>query len=149
MGLTSLPVGGTVYIDAQIAIYTVEIFPAYTTVLHPMWAQADAGDLTVISSELTLMETLVLPLRNAEARLVSDFTSLWHQPHVNLLPITMDVLTEAARLRAAHRALKTPDAIHAATALLHGCSLFVTNDRGFLRVPGLPLAVLDDIIAGP
>jgi ADP-heptose:LPS heptosyltransferase len=26
--------------------------------------------------------------------------------------------------------LRTPDAIHAATALLNGCELFVTNDSG-------------------
>ena len=45
--------------------------------------------------------------------------------------------------------LKTPDAIHAATALLAGCALFVTNDRGFKRVPGLRLAVLDDVLVAP
>jgi predicted nucleic acid-binding protein len=45
--------------------------------------------------------------------------------------------------------LSTPDAIHDATALLYGCALFVTNDFGFRHVPGLPLAVLDDILAAP
>jgi predicted nucleic acid-binding protein len=56
-------------------------------------------------------------------------------------------LREAARLRATISGLKTPDAIHAATALQHGCALFVSNDVGFRRVPGLSLAILDDVLA--
>ncbi len=38
------------------------------------------------------------------------------------------VFERAARLRARHR-LKTPDAIHLAAALEHGCDEFWTNDR--------------------
>jgi predicted nucleic acid-binding protein len=49
-------------------------------------------------------------------------------------------------LRANHN-LKTPDAIHAATALAAGCVLFVTNDAGFRCVPGLPVAVLSEVAA--
>lgn len=72
--------------------------------------------------------------------------ALWRQANTRLLPITEDVLREAAHLRATIPTLKTPYAIHAATALLHGCALFVTNDTDFRRVPGLPLAILDDIV---
>jgi predicted nucleic acid-binding protein len=40
--------------------------------------------------------------------------------------------------------LKTPDAIHAATALLAGCALFVTNDPAFKRIAGLPVGLLSE-----
>ncbi len=40
--------------------------------------------------------------------------------------------------------LKTPDALHAATALLQGCKLFVTNDGAFRRVAHLPVTVLSE-----
>lgn len=53
---------------------------------------------------------------------------------------------ETARLRAA-TGLKTPDALHAATALQAECALFVTNDTEFRRVDGLPVAILDDLLA--
>src|SRR5947208_2106680 len=49
--------------------------------------------------------------------------------------------------RAAPPRLRTPDALHAATARLSSCALFLTNDRGFRQVPGLPLAVLDDALS--
>jgi predicted nucleic acid-binding protein len=95
------------------------------------------------------METLVGPLRTGDSSLAIRRENLWRQANTRLLPITEAVLREAARLRALHTALKTPDAIHAATALLHGCALFVTNDSGFRSITGLPLALLDDVIAAP
>ena len=63
---------------------------------------------------------------------------------MRLLPITQPILREAARLRATTK-LRTPDALHAATALQAGCVLFVTNDVGFRGVASLPLVVLDDL----
>ncbi len=57
----------------------------------------------------------------------------------------VQILREAARLRAITK-LRTPDAIHAATALQIGCALFVTNDKGFKNVPSLPHVILDDLI---
>jgi predicted nucleic acid-binding protein len=62
-----------------------------------------------------------------------------------LVPITRTVLERALSLRATYR-IRTPDAIHAATALLAGCALFVTNDPVFRRIRQLPVAVLDDYV---
>ncbi|MDH3525456.1 MAG: PIN domain-containing protein, partial [Acidobacteriota bacterium] len=53
---------------------------------------------------------------------------------LSLLPIDLEVLRAAARIRAA-TAARTPDAIQLATALAAGCTAFVTGDR---RVPSLP-----------
>lgn len=146
MGTLTLPASGLVYADAQIAIYSADGHAVYAPLCVPLW---QPGVITVITSELTLMETLVMPLRQGDTALAARRENLWHQPNTRLIPITQDILREAARLRAAIPAVRTPDAIHAATALLHGCALFVTNDVGFRRIPGLTLAILDDILAEP
>jgi len=86
-------------------------------------------------------------VRTNDALLTTAYEQLFQSTEVRPLPITQAVLREAARLRASIPALRTPDAIHAATALLGGCALFLTNDGGFRRVPGLPLAVLDEVPA--
>jgi len=39
--------------------------------------------------------------------------------------------------------------IYRATALAQGCTLFVTNDPIFRRVPGLTVAILSEIAATP
>ncbi len=147
MGTLILPTSGMIYTDAQIAIYSSDYHPIYAPVCAPIWQTS--GAVSVVSSELILLEMLVGPLRSGDTALAANREALWQQANTHLLPITQDILREAARLRAIIPGLKTPDAIHAATALRHGCVLFVTNDVGSRRVPGLTLAILDDILAAP
>src|SRR3954453_9814171 len=64
---------------------------------------------------------------------------------MRLFPIALSTLREAARLRATTK-LKTPDAIHAATAQQAGCVLFVSNDLDFRGVAGFSLVILDDLL---
>ena len=87
----------------------------------------------IVSSELALMETLVGPLKSGNATLEKAFEQALLGTNMRLLPITQLILREAALLRATTK-LKTPDALHAATAQQAGCVLFVTNDAGFRGV---------------
>lgn len=147
MGALRLPASGLVYVDACVVIYAVERYPAYVAALQPLWEAAHANNIHLVSSALCLMETLVGPLKHGNAALVADYERLFRLRAVRLLPLTEDVLREAARLRATSPPLRAPDAMHAATAQLAGCTLFLTNDAGFRRVAGLPLAVLEDVLA--
>lgn len=144
MGSLRLPPAGLVYLDTQSIIYSVEAHAVYWPLLQPLWQAAQRGDFTVVSSELALLEVLIGPLRRRDTSLVNAYEQLFQAPEVRLLPITQFILRQAARLRADIQALRTPDALHAATSLLSNCVMFCTNDRGFQRVPGLPVAVLDD-----
>ena len=147
MGALTLPASGLVYVDTSIVIYAVERHPAYAAALRPLWEAGHAKSVHIVSSALCLMEVLVGPQKHGDLPLVADYERLFQVRAVRLLPITEDVLREAARLRAACPPLRTPDALHAATALIAGCALFLTNDAGFGRVASLPLAVLDDVLA--
>jgi predicted nucleic acid-binding protein len=145
MGALTLPTAGLVYIDAMILIYTVERYPAYWPLLEPLWQAAQAGKIEIVSSELTLLETLVGPLKSGNTTLEQAFENALLGTEMRLLPITQAILREAARLRATTR-LKTPDALHAATARQAGCVLFVTNDAAFRGLGGLPVVILDDLL---
>ncbi|RUR74872.1 type II toxin-antitoxin system VapC family toxin [Chlorogloeopsis fritschii PCC 9212] len=115
------------------------------TLLEPLWLKCQAGELEIISSELILMETLVLPLRNADTFLVDTYEQLLLSETIQLIPISQSILRQAANLRATTN-LKTPDAIHAATALSISCNQFLTNDKGFRNVPGLPVVILSEVL---
>ncbi len=145
MGRLTLPTSGMVYVDAQIVIYSTDNHPAYATICAPLWNVV--APTVIVSSELTLLETLVAPIRSRDMQLALKREKLWFQPNTQLLPITQEILKDAARLRTTIPSLKTPDSIHAATALYHSCPLFITNDKGFRRVPGLPLIMLEDVLA--
>lgn len=140
----TLPDGGSVYLDACGFIYGLERIEPYRSLLDPMWWKASDGQFVIVSSELVVLETLVKPLREGDALLERLFRELFDAREIQLVPVTRTLLEEAARLRAATN-LRTPDALHAATALSEGCSLFITNDRAFRRVEGLTVTVLEEL----
>ena len=149
MGALALPSQGIVYLDANSIIYTVELVEPYRRTLLPLWEAARAGVFSVATSDLTLLEALVKPLKIGDKELEADFRALLQGARdVRLLPISHAVLERAASLRATLN-IKTPDAIHAATALIAGCALFITNDRTFKGIPDLPVAVLSEVITSP
>ena len=145
MGPLTLPAHGPVYLDANGFIYSVERIEPYRTLLEPMWRQARAGEFDVTSSDLTVLETLVKPLREGDEVVEMLLRSMFDAHEVSLVPATRELWEDAARIRA-DTGLKTPDALHAATALRSDCTAFITNDTGFRRVKGLPVVVLDDLV---
>lgn len=146
MGELKLPTSGAVYLDANSFIYSIERIDPYRAILDTLWQAVSDGQFTVVTSELALLEVLVKPLKVGDATTAETFRAvLRHSPDVQMLPITQSVLEKAASLRAS-MTLKTPDAIRAATALLHGCPLFVTNDSAFRRLSDLTVAVLNEIV---
>jgi len=145
VGSLTLPASGLVYLDANPIIYAVEKHPVYSPLLVPLWQAAQAQTIEVVSSELALMETLVGPFKRGDAALGKVYEQALLGTDIRLLPITQIILREAARLRATTK-LKTPDALHLATAQGASCVLFITNDGGFRSVATLPLVILDDLL---
>jgi predicted nucleic acid-binding protein len=116
-----------IFFDSCIVIYLVEEHPTFASVIESMLVNASiAAELTIQISELTEMECLVMPLRKANRELLEKFQRWFNS--VEILPIGRIVFQQAAKLRADFTSLKTPDAIHLATALHHSCDEFWTND---------------------
>jgi predicted nucleic acid-binding protein len=146
MGQLVIPSGSKVYVDTAVLIYTLEVNTDYFSLLEPLWAMFQAEEIELISSELILMEVLVLPLRHNNESLISDYEQLLLNSAMQLIPINQSILRQAANLRAINN-LKTPDAIHAATALAVNCDLFITNDKGFCNLSNLPVVILSEVLA--
>ncbi len=147
MGQIVLPTRGPVYVDTCAIIYRVEKIEPYLWASSTLWEALDLGQLEILTSELTLLEVLVKPLRDGNVALANLFRQvLLGTIGMNSWPVSRNVLETAARIRAL-QGLKTPDAIHAATALEGGCSLLVTNDPVFRKTSGLNVAVLSEVAA--
>jgi len=141
--LAGIPAGSRVYLDANIWIYALEGFAPFAQPLEALFGRIDAGELTAITSELTLAELLVKPLQMGQDQSQRAYLeTLQSGPTLTMAPVSRAVLLDAARLRAQQPALKLPDAIHAATALACNASVFVTNDARFAAVAGLTAIVL-------
>jgi predicted nucleic acid-binding protein len=140
MGTLTLPVTGLVYVDVNAVIYAVEKVETYASLLQPLWVKANRGELNIVTSELTWLESLTKPIRDGNTILEKLFRAFLSAREITMIPATLSIWEQAARLRGL--GLKTPDALHAATALASGCTMFLTNDAGFQRVSSLPVTVL-------
>jgi len=146
VGQLALPAAGLVYLDTDALIYSVEKIVPYAALLQPLWDAAAQRTFQVVSSDLALLEALVQPLQLGDTVLVQLYRDLLTaSQETRLIPISRAVIEAAARLRAT-TGIKTPDAIHAASALGEGVALFVSNDPVYRRIPGLPVTILDDLL---
>lgn len=119
-----------IYLDSCIAIYLVEEHPLYCRPIEHALAQSEG---IVCYSPLTELECLVLPLRLKRADLLDKFSRFFA---LNLkLAMHDEVYQEAAQLRAEF-GIKTPDALHLATARFHRCTELWTNDCRLSGVAG-------------
>ena len=131
------------YLDANVFITAYETTGARSD--HAWWLldSVENGDLRAVTSELTLAELLVRPLREGAADLADAYRSIIRAASsFELVAVSRDVLIAAAQLRADHRALKLPDAIHVATAVRQLCQAFVTDDRRMSLPSGMSLLEL-------
>jgi hypothetical protein len=144
MGTLTLPASGLVYVDTMTLIYTVERFPSYWPLVEPMWLAAQAG-YRDCQQRVDTHGGAGWPPQKRHTALEKAFEQALLGTGTRLVPITQPILREAARLRATTK-LRTPDAIHPATALHTGCVQFVTNDAAFRGLAGLSLVILDDLL---
>lgn len=127
------------YCDANVLIMAVEGRAGDIGAAGSLLNAAMDERCIVVTSLLTLGETLVVPLRFGQDATVESYRSLLGGgfPSIIVKAIDSETLEAAARLRAKHPRLKLPDAIHLATAQVAEVGWFVTNDARLPTVPGL------------
>jgi predicted nucleic acid-binding protein len=131
-------------LDSSIFVYYIEENPQYLALLDPIFDAVVEGRLKAATSALTLLETLVVPLRIGNEVLARQYERfLTNSEGLLLVEIDLSFFRAAAHVRASTR-LKTPDAIQVTAALSAGCPVFLTNDRRIPSMQGLRVLQLDD-----
>ena len=98
----------------------------------------EAGLIAAATSQMTLAEVLPKPL--VTGRLIQVYESLLStQGALEVLPVTAEILGDAARIRADRLSIKFPDAIHIATARRSGCNVIYSADKRVASPLGLPV----------
>lgn len=135
-----------VYLDTSVFIYFIEEHPVYFALCDKIFGYLEQGKIEAVTSTLTLTEILIQPYKQQNDELVLKFYSLFTTyPHLIWQPLTLPVSDLAAKLRADHN-LKTPDAIHAASALSSGAACIICNDPVFSRVKDIDCLILDECL---
>jgi predicted nucleic acid-binding protein len=119
-----------IYWDSCIFIYYLE---ANEDIRLKLRAQLSATpDAVVCHTALTELECRVEPLRNGKHDLLTQYDRLFTSPATRRLVLNDAVYRFATELRAV-QGLKTPDALHLAAAIEHGCDGFWTRDNHLAR----------------
>jgi predicted nucleic acid-binding protein len=148
MGLLTSLLGKRVCLDTNVFIYALNGFSPYVSLLGELFDAIEAGSIVGVASELALGELLVVPFRHGDADEEQRCRGIFHTaPGIELQPVSMAVLEGAARLRAALPALRTPDAVHVATAQLASCDVFLTNDARLRVIAQLRVLLLSEMAA--
>ncbi len=88
------------------------------------------GRNPAVVSMITVMELLVRPMRMVPPAHFTVLAFLRSQPHLDCVPVDLQIAQEAAHLRAARR-FSPPDALVVGTGLATQVHHLVTNDRGW------------------
>lgn len=133
------------YLDSNIFIYTLEGYPHFDHVLKRLANDIAAGKIQAVTCEITLAEALTQPFAKEDITTQQVYQeALQSNETFTMVPVTRDILTEAARVRAFSN-LKLTDAIHFASARLTQCTHFVTNDAHFKDYQGIKVLSLQQL----
>lgn len=120
--------GHRVYLDTSIFIYFLDRNPDFFDVVGPLIQVIDSGKIIGVTGDVAVAETLVKPYQTGNLELVANIREFFRtESFLSIQPHDGETFDLAAQLRA-KRGMKFIDALHYATAILSGCSFFITND---------------------
>ena len=98
-----------------------------------------------VCSFITLTEVLPKPIEMENQKLIQAYRQIIFKSEEFICkPVDKVIAIMAAELRAAYK-IKTPDAIHLATAIRDNCDAFLTNDVRLKQVNNIRVLVLEEL----
>lgn len=133
--------------DSACFIYHIEENKRYTPLTEILFeVLLPKGRINSVCSTLVLTEVLTRPMVEKRQDLVLAYKSLIASfPHIVLHPFDGAIAESAAFFRAKYD-LRTPDAMHIATAYEAGAQAIICNDTKWKKVKEIAVLVLDDYL---
>lgn len=131
------------YLDACAIIYLVEaVDPFHAHVARRLQLHGAGGESDVVTSLLSRLECRTRPLRDGDERLIARYDAFFSARRLVLSELSPGVIERATVLRARH-GFKTPDALHLASAIEMGASVFLTGDRTLARCDEINVEIIE------
>ena len=121
-----------IYADSGVIMRLVEGLPGVRGPIEARLKQLPEEDRVFVTSRISMLECRCKPLRQEDSDLLAVYDRFFSSDDVVIKEIDAAVVEKATHLRAA-LGFNVPDALHAATANLHGATTFWTTDQGFAR----------------
>ncbi len=132
-----------IFIDTAPLIYLIEGEDDFATSVEKQLRQWITAEENLSTSTLTLLELLVVPMKQENKHLVQKYRALLQdilsEP---LIPLSEAISEMAAQIRGAS-GFKTPDSIQLATALYSGADIFYTNDKRLSKFSDIKILTIE------
>lgn len=131
------------YLDTNAIIYLIEsVAPFQHRVLSRiLQAESSSPPGLLLTSRLARLECRVKPLRDNDHPLLQRYDAFFTRARLHLLEFDAPVIELATDYRARF-GLKTPDALHLASAKTAGADVVLTGDAQLSRCTDVPVEVL-------
>lgn len=142
-----IPKGSRILLDTVALIYFLEENERYAKTAEEIFGRIESGELQGILANLAFAELLVPLYRSGNPQAAAGLSNrLINFRNLEVVTLTTEISREAARLRADY-GLRTPDAIHGATAIITQASGILTNDERLkvLTQEGLSIWLFDTL----
>ena len=143
-----IPKGSRVLLDSVALIYFLETNDRYSKMAEKIFGRIESGELQGVLANLAFAELLVPLYRSGDPQAAAGLANrLINFRNLEVVTLTTEISMEAARLRAEY-GLRTPDAIHGATAIVTQASGILTNDKqlNLLAREGLSIWLFDTLL---
>lgn len=134
MGLRQQLKGHHVYFDTNILIYILEGNQQFERQIGELKTLIENRECNISTSDLVFTEVLPPLVRQGDKHRIQYAVELLNESNAfNLIPLSQSICIQAGFLRG-QLAIKTPDALHIASAMEQQCDIFLTNDKG-IKLP--------------
>lgn len=143
-----MTVYNNVFIDTAPFIYFIEKNennPQYFNKVKKFFIESYDKNVHLATSVITVEEYMVFPYRNNMQGYIDLFERLIDTLDITVWKIDEATAKKAAKIRAEYRGFKAMDALQLATAYLHDCDVFLTNDKQLKQFNQIHCITVDEL----
>lgn len=141
--------GRLIGIDTSIWVYLFEDHPLFADFCDRILEDVRRGRVSAVFSDIGMVELLTGPKKQQRLDLALTYKEkLETFPNLFLVGTNPAIVEIASSLRATY-GLKTPDAIHLATAMDARAEVFITNDARLMAVKEIRVQILSPNTSPP
>ena len=133
-----------IYLDTGIIIRLIEGEDQVRVPIENRLKEIPDQECTTVTSRLSLLECRCKPVREEQEDLLVLYDAFFASREVVLWEIDAVVVDKATELRG-KLGLRTPDAIHVASAVVSGATAFWTTDKALAKCPQMPVEVFEAV----
>ena len=135
-----------IFLDTAPVIYFVEQHPVFYASTKALFESIEAGQISSVTSPITLAECVTLPIRLNRVDLCDQYAQVIKRGVNTRFVEIGEVVAEFAAALPAKYNVALPDALQLACAVHANCDAFLTNDLRLKKVTEIQVVAVSELM---